>query len=277
MHTSIHSVDGETHILAGLPVSPSGPPLGPTVIPFPIPAPIAALGLGDTAAGVSETGEAAMQLDSCLSVSLGGFFQTFEATDEVLLSVAADRCPPTSLSGIEMDAFNPALAVHANSPIGLILNRSSGPKIAGTVIPTVTVDMVDQCRHLDQIDAMVQRIDDSMLQEVSSGYLNSSPSGVMTGIDAASDFTSVDLIPSISFSGEMRFGPDLPSQHTSNIIKFEALSKEFDSDVFNLDHDENGPFSIGELAVRLVGNFDLPRLLVMVSPETQGGDKSPGS
>ena len=226
----------------------------------------------EEAAEGSKTSIATVQLDGCLPVGLGRFFESFETADEVLLSVAADSRSPTALSGIEVNSLDPALTPDAHAPISLALNGSNGSEVERSVVAGITVSMVDERRDISQIHPMIDGIDNPMLHEGLPGYPDTTPTGSVACIDTASHLSSIYFVPSFSVPGEVRLGSDLPRQSSSNVVKFEAFSKESDGYVSDFDHDEDGPFSIGELAVRLVADWSLPRLVVFVAADPEGGE-----
>lgn len=64
-----------------------------------------------------------------------------------------------------------------------------------------------------------------------------------------------------------------PSGRSAEILPFPsrnaAAYDAWEIEASSLDEDV---FQIGELAVRLVGNFDLPRLVVFVAADPEGGE-----
>lgn len=241
------------------------------VIQFPI-LTAAAWDWEEEAAEGSKTSIATVQLDGCLPVGLGRFLHAFEVSDGMLFSIASNESSPASSSGIKMDSLDSAFAIHTNPSVGLVLRMGSWSQVERPVIAGIAVDMVDQRRDIDQINPMVHRIDNSMLDEVTPPKLDHPPAVAMTCVDLSSSPACVNFVPPFSVPVEVALGPDLPRQCSGNVIKFEAFSKEPDGYVFDFDHDEDGPFSIGELAVRLVADWSLPRLQVFVAADPEGGE-----
>ena len=62
----------------------------------------------------------------------------------------------------------------------------------------------------------------------------------------------------------------------SNVVLFPSstAAKAWESEASSSDESplDEGVFELGELAVRLVGSFDLPRLVVFVAADPEGGE-----
>lgn len=225
-----------------------------------------------------------------------GLFSAVESPEMHLNAmVFNDRAPSAvRLRGYALEAV---LHVPLHAPIPEAFDIRHRPHVGRTIVPNVTVDVIDDTWDFGETDPAFERENDPVNEIVLPHKVHGQSIAVTGRTNSLAGESRVESLAK-AVSREMAHGPFSPDENTSVLIEVEALSQEFEVEGFdilnaaNTVHFDNSKIlqfqavsrrplqgleasgsidcfePIGLLAIKLVAEWSLPRL----SCWRQGGE-----